>query len=452
MSLGLYSVSGLASGLDWAKIIQDVMSVARRPAQLLEERKAGLERVKAAWGEIEGLLERLDGQARALTEESAWQVRLAKSSAEGVVSAAAGTTAPTGSYAVEVVRLAQAHVVASDAQADPAASLNLTGTFTVGVGDRQATVEVAPTDSLLVIRDRINAAAGAMVVASVVDGRLVVRSLTTGKAGAMAWRDTSGTVLQSLGVLTPPDASGNVSFKNQLAEPLDAELRVDGLTVSRSSNTVTDVVPGLTLHLHGTGSATVTVALDVDRLVGQVRGFVNAYNAALERIRALGSKGATLFGDFSLQQIERQLRHLAYETVRGLDPATDSLYDIGISSVDRSGTLAIDESKLRTALDNRAADVAALFSSPAGVATRLHEAVGRWLDEQWGSVSTRQRGVDAQITRITEQLQALEDRLERERARLAEQFVQLEKALAAWQSQGALVQQRLAMLERQTRW
>jgi len=446
----VFNVSGLATGLDWRKMIDELMAVERRPIQALEQRKSRLEAVKKAWSDLRLALQGVDTRLDPFFVSTTFQARVAVSSSETVLKGTASAGAPMGTYAISVQKLAQAQVVASSAQSQGA--LGLAGNFTVN----GQTISVVTTDTVATIRDKINSTPNVGVTASVVDtvvsgvtkSILVLKSNTTGTAGAMTLTEDSSQVLTTLGVLV--NGSPNVQVAAQ-----DAEFTVDGVAVTSGSNTVTTAVPGVTLELKGTGSATLEVKADLDTMVGKVRDFVNAYNDALAKLRQYlanqpGMAGP-LGGDPTAQGIERQLRQLVYDAVPGLPGDIDSLYDIGISTSDRTGALTIDETKLRETLSSRPDDVATLFYSSDGaiksVAERLRDAFRLWVQAGTGVVPTRESGLDDQIRAMADRMEVLEDRLKLREKRLLEHFVNLERSLAVLQSQAAWLEQRLAALQ-----
>lgn len=446
----LWSVSGLATGLDWRKIIDELMAIERRPITALEQRKSRLEAVKKAWSDLKLALQAVDTKLDPLFLSTTFQARVAVSSAETVVRGTASAGAPMGTYAINVQKLAQAQVVASAAQSQDA--LGLAGDIYIN----NVKISVVTTDTVATIRDKINATAGvgvtASVVNTVVDGVtksiLVLKSNTTGTAGAMKLSEDANQVLTKLGVLV--NGAPNVKVPAQ-----DAEFTVDGVTITSGSNTVTTAIPGVTLELKGTGSATLEVKADVDSMVAKIRDFVNAYNDALSKLRSYlvnqpGNAGP-LAADPTAQGMERQLRQLAYEAVSGLPADMDSLYDIGISTSDKTGALTIDETKLRAALSARPGDVAKVFYSAdvsvKSVAERLRDAFRLWLQAGTGLIPARESGLDRLIQDMVDRMRVLEDRLKLREQRLIEQFVNLERSLALLQSQGAWLEQRLAALQ-----
>ncbi len=446
----LWSVSGLATGLDWRKIIDELMAIERRPITALEQRKSRLEAVKKAWSDVKLALQAVDTKLDPLFLSTTFQARVAVSSAEAVVKGTASTGAPTGTYAISVEKLAQAQVVVSEPQP---VEETFSGDVTIGIkGGVTSTITVS--GRLADIASAINNAnvgvSASVVVTDGTNGMLVLKSNTTGLSGEMS---LDGDLLITLGVLKPGGDGGYVP--NQVVEAWDAKFAVDGVTVTSGSNTVTTAVPGVTLELKATGSATLEVKADVDSMVAKIRDFVNAYNDALSKLRSYlanqpGNAGL-LAGDPTAQGIERQLRQLAYGSVSGLPAGMDSLYDIGISTADKTGALTIDETKLREALSARAGDVAKLFYSDGGagesVAERLRDAFRLWVQTGTGLIPTRESGLDRLIKDMADRMRALEDRLNLREQRLIEQFVNLERSLAVLQSQGAWLEQRLAALQ-----
>lgn len=451
----LWSVSGLATGLDWRKIVDELMAIERRPITALEQRKSRLEAVKKAWSDLKLALQAVDTKLDPFFLSTTFQARVAVSSAETVVRGTASAGAVTGTYAINVQTLAQAQVVASDPQN---AGATFSGSFTIGIKAAGTTETFTVADaSLAGIASTINNAnvgVSASVVNTVVDGVvkevLVLKSNTTGTDGEM---ELSGDLLVTLGVLKSDGSGGYVP--NEKVSPLNAEFSVDQVPITSPSNTVTTAIPGVTLELKGTGSATLEVKGDVDGMVAKIRDFVNAYNDALSKLRSYlvnqpGNAGP-LAGDPTAQGMERQLRQLAYEAVSGLPADMDSLYGIGISTSDKTGVLAIDETKLREALSARAGDVTKLFYSAdeavKGVAERLRDAFRLWVQAGTGLIPTRESGLDSLIKDMVDRMRVLEDRLKLREQRLIEQFVNLERSLAVLQSQGAWLEQRLAALQ-----
>src|SRR5690606_18517127 len=147
--------------------------------------------------------------------------------------ATAGPSAAVGTYEVVVTKLAKAHRIASDdLEADPSDDLGLSGSFTIN--GKQVTISSGM--SLNDIRDAINQA-GAGVRATVIGSTLVLESEESGADHAMELVDSAEGVLKSLGLLDDGD-----SVKHVLQEAQDAEFSINGVNLTRSSNTISDAV------------------------------------------------------------------------------------------------------------------------------------------------------------------------------------------------------------------
>ncbi|WP_231967968.1 flagellar filament capping protein FliD [Thermanaeromonas toyohensis] len=219
-------------------------------------------------------------------------------------------------------------------------------------------------------------------------------------------------------------------FKNLLQPAQDASVVVDGIDVKRGSNVISDAVPGVTLSLKGTGSATVTVQPDVQAVAGEIEAVIKAYNAVLDRLGTVLAKGAVLQGDTSAVGIQVALRRL----VSGY---ADKLRELGIASA-LDGKLSVDAGKLADALQRDPAAVRAVFfnSERTGLGDRLLAMLGGWIGIT-GSIQSTESSLNRTISSIREQIETLERRLEVRRQVLTARFLEMERALTLLQSQVA---------------
>ncbi|MEW5761981.1 MAG: flagellar filament capping protein FliD [Bacillota bacterium] len=448
--MALMRITGVMSGLNTEEIISKLMAIERRPVDLLNSKKATLEKQKTAWDEIKTKLTDLHNKLLDLKLMSTYTGKVATSSNENVLTATASSTATPAVYSITVTQLAQAHSVASDRFADPAAALNFSGTFQVN----GKSVTVTTTDSLNSIRDKINAAA-AGVTATVIDNRLVITSNTTGAASTINFVDDATTgVLKSLGIL---DATG--AIKNQLTAAQDAAFTVNGLSITRSTNTVADVISGVTLTLKGTSTTAVTLEVknDTQTAVNKIKAFVDSYNALMKDIAtklaydAVTKTAGVLQGDRALTDLENKLRRKVSEIISTADPALNALNLIGITTTGKEATLVIDETKLTKALNNSPEKVALLFGASStnsndGVATRMDSIVNLWIQSGTGFLAAKTNSLGNQITDIVKQVQRMEERLSIREANLWRQFTALEEALAAMSAQSNWLAMQLGQL------
>ncbi len=371
MALGPVSFGGLASGLDTKSIIDAILRAERKPVERLQARQSTLDARRTAVQEFNTKLTALRAVLEDLSAAGSLGARTAGSSDASIVTASATAAAEIGSHDVEVRSLARASRVRSvsvSGRSDPAVS---DGTITIRSGSRTAvTIDVSSSEgnnSLVAIRDRINAA-GAGIAASIVsdgDGDLlVVRSATTGVANALTIEDTT-----NLGLDDPTGV---------LDAAADATVVVDGVTIESATNVLTNAIQGVTLNLLGKEpgtTVTVSVAADTAKARDQIKRFVDAYGAVADVFRAQFSANPTtgragvLAGDALLRRVQDMLQTAVSGGVAGLpSDGLTTLGALGVAIDGTSGKLKIDEEKLSAALENRFAEIGRLFSA-SGVAT-----------------------------------------------------------------------------------
>jgi flagellar hook-associated protein 2 len=228
------------------------------------------------------------------------------------------------------------------------------------------------TDSLTAIASKINTAAITGVTASVVS--------TTDSSGA------SKQQLKIVGASTPTFTDANNILTNlgvlqnaaaeELVEAEDATFVLDGLNITRGSNSVTDVLSGVTINLlDDTDSPTteINVTPDTGAIKENITTFVNQYNQLVRTVGNLASfdpqtlTGGPLFGDVTVQGVVDQITDILTGTVSGLTGTKTLLAQIGIT-LDKTGIFSINDSELDAALKDNLTDVAKIFRA-TGVAS-----------------------------------------------------------------------------------
>jgi len=388
--------TGLGSGLDVQNIVSSLVDAERKPAEARLQRQG--EKIQAqlsAFGQLKSDLGGMQDALAKLKSPIFWQRRQSSSSDESVVTATASTVAKAGQYQVTVNRTAQAHAVATGAFSSVdevvgegqltirfgAWSYDAGGnptTFSADntVSTRSLTID-ASNNTLSGLRDAINDA-GIGVRASIVnDGsgfRLVLTSAETGKARAMeiSVSDGDGNDTDAAG-LSRLAFNGAAFNTEQTLAGRDAELKVDGLTVTSASNLVAGVIDGVTLNLKSAAPDTTVnleVKLDDEAITDALKGFVEAYNqfrADVSEFTAFDQdtgEAAVLLGDSTLRSVNNQLRRMLGQVVPGLENANiRSLADVGLSTDKDSGQLSLNESRFKDMLANHPEEMKALFAT-----------------------------------------------------------------------------------------
>ncbi|HEY8606498.1 MAG TPA: flagellar filament capping protein FliD [Noviherbaspirillum sp.] len=387
------------SNLDINSIVAQLMAVEERPLTRLTEKEASYKARLSAVGNLKSSLSAFQTALRSLSDVSKFQSVKASVADTAVATASASAGAAGGTFTLEVSKLAQAQKLASAGQASAGTPIG-TGTITfdfgsinVGSGSFDAatgkytgasftsngngvkTVTIGSGNaSLSGIRDAINAA-GIGVTASIVnDGsasphRLVLTEQSTGKTNSMKISVSGDAALASLMNHDPAGTPAAQGF-TETSTAQNAELKVDGIAVSKPSNTINDVMTGVTLTLNKTnvGSPTnVSVTKDASAINGAVGQFVAAYNVINQALTNASSYNpetkvaAVLNGDATVRSIQTQLRAMLITPIEG-GGAFKTLSQIGVS-VQKDGNLAVDNAKLQKAVESNFSDIAALFTA-----------------------------------------------------------------------------------------
>lgn len=359
---GTSYISGVISGLKTDDILAQLETVAKAPVLQMQTQKATWAAELAAWQAVNSKLLSLKQAAAALALQSGFAAKSITSSNESLVTASVVGAVTAGDYSFSVESLATAHRVATQGFSDDDVLVgNGTVEITVGTGE---TVSIqADGLSLAGLRDAINRSDAGVTAFIVSDGtegtpyRLVITSDTTGTAGEM-------NVAANLSGGTTP-----VFTETQAAA--DAEISLGtGLTITRSSNTIADLIPGVTLQLYGSApgqSVTLSIANDTDALKAKIEDFVAQYNAFVSFVASQWSydvdsgQTGTLFGKTTLHQIQADLASRISSQISGLPSSLSLLSQVGIR-LGNDGTLSLDETKLDDALADDFNGVMKLFT------------------------------------------------------------------------------------------
>lgn len=422
--------NGLASGLDSASMIDQLVSLERSAATTVATQKSNLEAQKSIVNSLSSALSSLATAARALDLDSEVKPRAAAVS-DSRFTAASSSGAAVGVHDVRVQSIASGQITQSRALTSSAAGVLGDGGVDITVGGVTKSVTWTSSDSLDTIASRINDA-NAGVTASVVrvddtTYRLVVASKDTGTANAPTFVDQG-------------DGLDLANLANVKKPATDAVVTVDGIAVTRSTNVVTDALAGVTLtlaspHAAGDADSKLTVSLDQTALTDKVKKLVDAYNAVNNALSAqLGYAGTTkgentLFGDSTLRGLQSALGAVATAAY-----GDGGLSTIGLSR-DRTGTMTLDSTKLADAIAKDPDAVSKIFVTN-GFANAVTSLVDRYtsadglLAAKTESITARQKILQERIDRINNNADDLQTRLER-------QFSALEEAMSKLKSQTA---------------
>lgn len=397
---GSISSPGIGSGLDVNTIVSQLMAVENQPLIELSHQQQAYNQKLSAFGQVKSALATLQTAMQNLGNGNNLQALSVTSSNTAALSATASGNATPGSYQIEVQQLAQQQKLTSAGYATPndvvgSGTLTIqfgtydsvTNSFTTNAGKAAQSLTINSSNNTLAgIRDAINAAHGGVSATIVNDGsvtgnRLVFTSTDSGAANSLkiSVNDADGNGLDSSGLSAlaydPTATPGNGKNLSQTAAASDAKLTLDGIAITQASNTISNTIDGVTLNLAQTNVGqplTLSVSRNSQAITAGVQSFVNAYNAAngtLKQLTAFNGPGAQngiLLGDSTARSIQVQLRNMLNTTVNN-GGAFSNLTQIGVS-FQSDGTLALDSTKLGTAINTDLNSIGALFNQ-AGKST-----------------------------------------------------------------------------------
>ena len=448
--------SGLITGLNTNALIQGLVQAEQGPINLLQGQKVTLQAQQGVYTTLVSSLATLKSDAQSLSLSTDFNKKSATSSDSTVLTASADSTALAGYNTVVVDTLAKAHSIESTSFTSSSDSVG-TGILTIQIAGTSTPITIDSTNNTLAgLKSAINSS-GAAVTASIVnigtstspDYRLIVQSKDTGTASA-------ATITGTLTGGADPFAGGG----QVVQAAADAVLSVNGLTVTRSSNTISDVVPGVTFVLLKEGnhdgvvssadtSANVTVSLDDSAIKSAIQQFVDSYNAVNKIVNGQFTlnpdtqRQGPLAGDAALRGVISRLRS-ELSASGGIGAGLQYLSDIGIT-FQKDGSLTIDDGKLSNALETDPTGVSNLFSLVQdGIGKRIPDTVDDFISSVSGSLTARQQGIQDDIKRIDQKVASEQQRITAFQDRLTQQFSDLEKTVSQLQSQSNFLLQNFA--------
>ena len=467
------SITGLSSGLDTAQIIELMMKIERLPYENLEARKQELTREQNTIRTINTKLVTLRNAAADLMYTSSFGVTSAKTSDSTVLSVSAAEGAETGTYQIRVQHLAQKHVVASaEFKKDDSPGLDSGQTYVIKLYGKGKEEEIklrgdTYEELLRNLRDDINSK-DLGIRAALVETKpgYLTLTLTADKYGTEAdmrlgqpanpndqhvyFDDSALPLLQSLGFVKTEetDEGGENQVLNTVQPGKNALVKVNGLNIEVTGNTLANVLPGLTITLLKTGDAQVTVETDADKIADKIQKFVDAYNDVVSTIRTSTAKGADLQGNSMLLSLSNRLSSLFNDSVGG-SGGFRFLFEIGLeidkgvtSGSNMTGTISFDRAKFKEAFAANPDAVMHLFtyddpdsSNSDGVAVRFYTELFNWTRTGGGYLTSMLTGYDSTIADITEQMERLDLRLQNRQRQLEAQFAAMETALSTLRAQ-----------------
>jgi len=479
-------IGGLASGLDSNSIIQKLVDLESIPISQLGSKKKKVQDKLGQVGKLKGLVNDLKTKAKAVGTQSDFLVFDVKSSSTGVASFSATGSAAAANHTLTVNQLASIDRWAFDGTSSSTTNLATGAGQTVGFSVNGHAYSIAideANSSLENIASQINTTAGADVTATVVNTgtttapsyKLVLTSDSSGKEGRIAG------LTSTLGLLTidgtGPDIAGHAVSSNNISVGQNAIAVVDGLTVERSTNDLTDVIAGISITAESADPAvTINFSAEPNKSAIKVKinDLVSAYNAVITFINEQskyskdGGASGVLFGDSILSSVRNSVQKALFDvplaTVQNDTTGYSTLSVIGINT-QNDGTLKVDDTKLSNKIATNLDALADLFvdkdgfdnggatvntpeyyqdtSADSGLASSLTRAIDRMINLTNGTGSVvlkglfdaRNESIARQVTDIDTQIIKKQAYIDKFQAELTARFAKLESVMGGLNGQ-----------------
>ena len=443
MANSILNTLGVGSGMDTGAIIEALVNAEKAPQESqINKRISSSEATISGFGTLTSALSTLKDSLSSLADASEIRSSVSVNSVadEFLVSSADNPT--PGNYEVQVKELAlgdrfNVGFSAADEELNSGTSFDIDVTF--GSPAITTTLEIDETTPQGIV-DALNAA-DLPVTARLVDTQDDANPSTryqivlTGDVGA----DNGMTI-----------SSDVVTFV-QTQSARDAKVAVDGIDLFRSTNTFTDIIPGMTITAmeEQAQASQIQVVRNDEAIVSAMQSFVETFNSFTEVANALADPdsaldgGGTLASDSTLRSIVNKMRNMVLDESSVTSGDMTHFTSLGVSFT-RSGTLEFDGDTLRAALTSNLDDVITVLSadrtanslssdSTKGLAGDLTQYIEDLIDDG-GLIDNRVTTAEDQIDRYEDDLKALEDQMVRIEERYVAQFTAMEQAVDRFES------------------
>jgi len=420
--MGLSSL-GVGSGIDAGALVQSLMKSEQIPLNTLNSKKVDLNSKLTAFAQVKTNLAQFKSAIDTLSTPDKFKTYSISSNDTGSVSSSLSGKPVPGMYEIEVSQLAQSQkIISRGLQSVDSIVGNGTLTFSFGsisggtlsngiysgssfnnngIAAKTITID-SSNNSLVGIRNAINTAAIGITASIVNDGtntpfRLVLTNTETGEAQSMkisVGNETDGnSALSDLLSYDPSNVDKQSLSQSRKAQ--NAVFKLDGISISKPSNTVTDALEGVSLVLNKTNignPSAIYISKDTSNLSTNLENIVKQYNSLVSFIDTqtkydtTTKQGAVLWGESALRSVKSQIRSLLSASLPQGTGTYTAINQLGIT-FQKDGTLLLDSTKLKSALEKNTDDVAKLFAASGSTSDSQVSYVGSNANTKPGTYS-----------------------------------------------------------------
>ena len=442
----LITALGAGSGVDVKALAKSLVEAERAPKQQaihskIDKSEAKISGYSAMMAALDIFKQQVDG-LDSVTDFAAVDIRNSNPLA---VQVSTNSLASPGAHTISITSLAQAQRSVGDGFDNVTAQVNGGNAFTLSltVAGEATDIEISAADTnASAVVNAINQA-GAGVSAQLLDTGVEgaadrYKIVLTGQTGAS----------NAFSVSTDAADTSGLNFTTPTGQDAaDAAVTVNGVAISRSTNTIDDVIPGMTFDLLGptTGAVAVQLNRDSSGVKERVQSLVTAYNSMVSDFGILTGPASedeediysgSLRGDSTVRSVLSQMRQVFFGESETAGESITSLRDMGVS-VDKDGVVTLDEAALDEALTTHFEEVVSALAGRtttevdgetviqqglgAEMAARLRALMG-----PTGIILSQSTSAESQVGRYEEQLEKLETRMEGILERYTKQFAAME--------------------------
>jgi flagellar hook-associated protein 2 len=458
---------GSYSGID-GSAIDDLMKAEKAPLVQYANKKTSLKETQDAWKDINTRLNSLFEKIKNLGSSDTFKSKVSTSTNEDIVSITPSKNSIVGKYNINVEQIATNTSIVGSEQVKE--KFVQDGSFTIKNKDensKSVTIDIKEGETLKDVVNKINKTTkdksieykvgdkkvyGTGISATIIDNRIILTDENTGNRSIKLENVTTGegsfdsNVLGKLGLKSSDDTN----------EGKDAIFTINGIEVTRTTNSVDDVIENATInlkkaHTDTTTTEAVNVTMDSEKTTKAVQDFVDQYNSTIQFIEdkmkagdpeVPGSKG-TLSGDSSLMRLHSSLRQMVTSTV-DKDSNIKDISKLGVETIDKWGKLKFDSSKLQEQLKENPEDVVNFFSGKDGKDTGFIDRINTYIDgfisKSGGIIKTKTESYDKSLKDLNRRIEDFEDRMERKEKYYIKMFSALDVAMMQAESQMSWLQ------------
>lgn len=433
VTLGSYG-----SGLDVETIVKALVDADIAPkTNSLDRKEEALTSELSAFGSLKSAMTSIDDSLESLSDGSAFDLMSIDAPSEATVVQTGSPAA--GQLSLEIDQLATSQVLATVGFASATTAVG-TGTLSISVGSpsyvgdatsgeytgftalsgKTADITISSSNNTLSgIRDAVNAAAIGVTASLVSDGgltRLLFTADDTGASTAISITSSDSGLASLTHGYT--DGGGFSSSLTEARSSVDARYKLNGLSLTSSTNKITGLIEGLdvTLTEVTSGAKSIVIAPDAAAIESRVQAFIDAYNNFQTTLSSLTDYRETtgvLAGDSTARRIQSAIRSITTGSVTISGNSFSSLLEAGVSS-DRYGKLTLDSVDFQSALSSNKSDLKALFAGSTtfsnlsdntdetGVADLLRDSLDDYLNSATGLLISKENSLESDIDGIAD--------------------------------------------------